>query len=117
MSKHEKIDYLEFPASNMDDTKAFFGQVFGWKFQDYGPDYIAVTGAGIDCGFYKSDLTMSTQNGSTLVVFYSEDLEKTQKKIDQFGGKVIVPIFSFPGGRRFHFEDLNGNEFSVWSDK
>jgi predicted enzyme related to lactoylglutathione lyase len=27
------------------------------------------------------------------------------------------PIFAFPGGRRFHFLDPNGNELAVWSDK
>ncbi|VVT23323.1 Glyoxalase family protein [Marinobacter salarius] len=25
-------------------------------------------------------------------------------------------IFSFPGGRRFHFSDPNGNEYAVWSE-
>lgn len=117
MSNHEKINYLEFPAGNVEAAKSFFSQVFGWEFQDYGPEYTAAQGAGIDCGFYQSDLNISTQNGSALIVFYSEDLKKTQNKIEEYGGKIIVPVFSFPGGRRFHFEDLNGNEFAVWSDK
>ena len=117
MSNHEKINYLEFPASNIKETKEFFASVFNWEFQDYGPEYVAVLGAGIDCGFFASEKVVSTQTGSVLVVFYSEELEKTQKKIDQYGGKIVVPIFSFPGGRRFHFEDPNGNEFAVWSDR
>lgn len=28
----------------------------------------------------------------------------------------VKSIFSFPGGRRFHFSDPNGNEYAVWSD-
>mgnify|MGYP001953260707 CR=1 FL=1 len=56
------------------------------------------------------------KNGSPLIVLYSNDLEVTQNKIEKAGGKVIKPTFSFPGGRRFHFSDPNGNEFAVWSE-
>ena len=115
MNKHEKINYLEFPAKDIGATKAFFSTVFGWTFTDYGPDYIAFDNAGMDGGFYKSDLTVSTDNGSLLMVFYSDDLEQTQSNIEAAGGSVIKPIFKFPGGRRFHFGDPNGNEFAVWS--
>ena len=72
---------------------------------------------GIDGGFFQSDLNTSTDNGSALIVFYSEDLDKTLAKIESAGGLIIKPVFSFPGGRRFHFGDPNGNEFAVWSDK
>jgi hypothetical protein len=32
------------------------------------------------------------------------------------GGQIVRPIFSFPGGRRFHFTDPAGNELAVWSE-
>ncbi len=117
MNKHEKIDYVEFPAKNIVAAKDFFTSVFGWPFVDYGPEYTAFSNAGIDGGFYKSDLSSSTENGSTLIVFYSENLEQTQIKIEGAGGSILKPIFSFPGGHRFHFSDPNGNEYAVWSDK
>jgi predicted enzyme related to lactoylglutathione lyase len=116
MKEHEKIDYVEFPAKDIEATKSFFRRVFDWSFEDYGPDYTAFSNQGIDGGFYKSDLTASTENGSALIVFYSEELEKTLSKIVEAGGKIVRPIFSFPGGRRFHFSDPNDNEFAVWSD-
>jgi predicted enzyme related to lactoylglutathione lyase len=116
MKEHEKIDYVEFPAKDIEATKSFFKMVFDWSFEDYGPDYAAFSNEGIDGGFYKSDLTASTQNGSALIVLYSKELEKTLSKIMEAGGEIIRPIFSFPGGRRFHFSDPNGNEFAVWSD-
>ncbi len=116
MNEHEKINYVEFPATNIPETKAFFTKVFDWSFVDYGPEYTAFSNAGIDGGFFKSDLRASTETGSALVVFYSQDLEKTLEKIESAGGVVIKPIFSFPGGRRFHFLDPSGNEFAVWSD-
>ena len=115
MNIHEKINYLEFPAKDIDATKTFFSTVFAWEFADYGPDYTAFANAGINGGFFKSDLIVSTANGSALVVFYSDNLEQTLSKITQAGGTIIKPIFEFPGGRRFHFGDPNGNEYAVWS--
>ena len=107
---------FELPAKNIEAVKTFFSEVFGWFFTDYGPEYTAFTNAGIDGGFYKSDLSANTSIGSALIVFYSRELENTQSKIEQAGGKIIKPIFSFSGGRRFHFSDPNGNEYAVWSD-
>jgi predicted enzyme related to lactoylglutathione lyase len=116
MNEHEKINYVEFPSKDLAATKTFFSVVFGWSFVDYGPDYTAFSNAGIDGGFFKSDQTVSTDNGSALIVFYSKDLEQTQAKIEVAGGSIIKPIFPFPGGRRFHFADPKGNEYAVWSD-
>jgi predicted enzyme related to lactoylglutathione lyase len=116
MNEHEKINYVEFPAKDIEATKEFFKTAFGWSFVDYGPDYTSFSDEGINGGFFKSDLVASTANGSALVVLYSEDLEQSQSSIENAGGSIIKPIFSFPGGRRFHFGDPNGNEYAVWSD-
>ena len=100
---------------NIEATKGFFIKAFGWTFEDYGPDYTAFSNEGLDGGFFTSDLASSTQSGSALIVFYSEDLEKTLSKIEGAGGCIVKPIFSFPGGRRFHFTEPSGNEFAVWT--
>ncbi|MEW4983914.1 MAG: VOC family protein [Cycloclasticus sp.] len=117
MNKHEKISYVEFPAKNLQATKEFFTQVFGWSFQDFGAEYTAFSNQGIDGGFFKSELSSSTNNGAALIVFYSNNLELTLEKITRADGHIIKPIFPFPGGRRFHFTEPSGNEFAVWSDK
>ena len=116
MNRSEKINYVEFPARNIEAVKLFFETVFDWSFVDYGPDYTAFSNAGLDGGFFKSDLTASTEKGSALIVFYSHNLEQTQAKIEDADGLIIKPIFSFPGGRRFHFMDPSSNEYAVWSD-
>ncbi len=117
MNKHEKINYVELPAKDLQVTKTFFTKVFGWSFSDYGTEYIAFSNEGLDGGFYKSDLSSSTTKGSALIVFYSNDLKTTQSKIIEAAGTILIPTFKFPGGHRFHFSDPNGNEFAVWSDK
>ena len=117
MSKHETINYLEFPSRNLSASKGFFSAVFGWTFTDYGPEYTAFSNAGVDGGFYAADQASSTANGSVLVVFYSDNLESTQGNVEAAGGLIVKPIFAFPGGRRFQFTEPGGNEFPVWTDR
>ena len=116
MLQHEKLNYVEFPAKDLEQTKSFFENAFNWSFVDYGPDYTAFSNQGLDGGFFKADTSSLTENGAALLVFYSADLEATQQKVAGAGGTIVKPIFSFPGGRRFHFTEPSGNEFAVWSD-
>lgn len=116
MNEHEKINYVEFPAKDIKVAKDFFATVFGWSFTDYGTAYTAFSNEGIDGGFFQAQQVMATEKGSALIVFYSNDLEQTRIKIERAGGAIVKPIFSFPGGRRFHFADPNGNEYAAWSD-
>ncbi len=117
MRAHEKINYVELPAKDIKIAKSFFKSAFGWSFVDFGDEYTAFSNAGVNGGFFKSDRPALTSNGSALIVLYSENLEKTQLKIESLGGSIIKQTFAFPGGRRFHFCDPNGNEYAVWSDK
>ena len=116
MPEHEKINYLEYPAKDLAATKEFFTKVFNWSFVDYGPDYVSFSNQGVDGGFFRANLASSTKNGAALTVFYSDDLEATLAKVAAGGGEIIKPIFSFPGGRRFHFTEPSGNEFAVWGN-
>ena len=116
MNEHEKLNYVEFPANNLTETKNFFISAFGWSFEDFGPEYTAFFGEGLDGGFFKSEQSSSTNNGAALLIFYSNTLESTLAKVEKSGGKIIKPIFPFPGGHRFHFTEPSGNEFAVWSD-
>lgn len=116
MSKKDLINYVELPAHDLNATKAFFVEAFGWSFVDYGPEYTAFANEGLDGGFFKSEHASTTDNGGALIVFYSEDLEASLTRVTNAGGEVCKPIFAFPGGRRFHFKEPSGNEFAVWSD-
>ena len=113
---NEKINYVELPASNMEANKRFFIKAFGWSFTDYGPEYTAFSDSGINGGFYQSELKSTTQTGAALVVLYSRELEQAQARVVNAGGEIVKAIFSFPGGRRFHFTDPSGNEYAIWSD-
>lgn len=117
MAQKLKINYLELPAKNFDDTQAFYENTFSWSFTDYGPEYRAFNDGSMNGGFYLSEKSSSTENGAALIVLYTIQLEETRDNITANGGKIVKDIFSFPGGRRLHFADPNGNELAVWSDK
>ncbi|MDE1237020.1 VOC family protein [Vibrio aestuarianus] len=116
MNQHEKLNYVEFGAKDLESTKSFFSSVFGWDFVDYGPEYSAFSNQGLDGGFFKSDSCSQTKTGGALLVFYSADIESTLAKVIQNGGEISRPIFEFPSGCRFHFIEPSGNEFAVWSE-
>lgn len=117
MHQHEKIDYVEFPSCDMPATKAFFATVFTWQFKEYAPEYCAFSNAGIEGGFFHAKEPALSSNGSVLLIFYSEALERSRQKVIDAGGTIVQEIFSFPGGRRFHFTEPGGSEFAIWSDK
>jgi predicted enzyme related to lactoylglutathione lyase len=106
------IQYIEFAATDLDATKHFYSHAFGWRFSDYGPDYVAFeVGAPVNGGFYRAEVVT---RGGPLVVLYAADLQSALRSVKAAGGAIERNIYAFPGGRRFHFLDPNGNELAVW---
>lgn len=114
--QHHTIDYFELAATDLAEAKRFYSEAFGWAFNDYGPEYtgIQATGGG-EVGGIRQD--GSVQRGGPLVILYSLDLTASMAGVKAAGGEIVKEIFSFPGGRRFHFTDPAGNELAVWSDQ
>ena len=106
------IDYVELPGGKLEETKRFYAAAFGWRFVDYGPSYVAVEDAGLDGGF-QGDPQEAPE--APLVILYAEHLESMRDEVVAAGGEIRRAIYSFPGGRRFHFRDPAGNELAVWS--
>lgn len=109
--KNNHIDYVEFAAEDIAAFKTFYGAVFGWAFEDWGPDYASFSGSGLDGGVRGGE---AARVGSTLVILYADDLDAAEKKIVGAGGE-ILERHEFPGGRRFHFADPSGNVLGVWT--
>lgn len=108
------INYIEFKVKDLPSIKHFYQECFNWKFTDYGPDYIAFEDSGLAGGFEQSEDVVV--NGA-LVVLYHSNLELIRETIIQCQGIISKEIFSFPGGRRFHFLDPAGNELAIWSEQ
>ncbi|MDW7695223.1 VOC family protein [Flammeovirgaceae bacterium SG7u.111] len=112
MSKHHLIDYLEIPVTDIAASKTFYGSLFNWKFTDYGSEYTSFADGKTEGGFAKVE---TAKLGGALIIFYSENLKRSKKEVEDAGGKITQDIFSFPGGKRFHFTDPTGNELAIWA--
>ena len=114
MPTDRRIDYVEFATTDMAAVKSFYAQAFGWSFQDWGEEYASFADGRLAGGFRLMD---EVAPGGPLVIIYAVDLEGAEAAVKAAGGEIVQAIFSFPGGRRFHFRDPVGNELAVWSDK
>lgn len=114
MRETGKLDYIEFAATGgtLDTVKAFYSSAFSWSFTDYGPTYAAFD-EGLEGGFQAES---DEAPAKPLPVLYSGALEETLDAVVAAGGRIVRPIFAFPGGRRFHFADPAGNELAVWGE-
>jgi len=113
---HHEINYIEISVTDMEEAKRFYSSAFGWQFTDYSPEYAGIQkqGGGETGGIC---LVEQVATGGPLVILYSSSIEASQSSVEQHGGKITNEIFSFPGGRRFQFQDPSGNELAVWSDQ
>ncbi|HLU01696.1 MAG TPA: VOC family protein [Advenella sp.] len=112
--KNGKLDYIEFTVSNLARTCNFYAAAFGWSFKDYGPDYCEFSDGRFTGGFAQGEPAGA---GGPLVILYADNLAHMQERIERAGGRIVKPVFAFPGGRRFHFADPDGHELAVWSDQ
>ena len=106
-----KLNYVELPVGDVAGQVAFYSKAFGWTFTEYGPEYAA----------HEENETQLGLNGATdqstaniLPLVQVDDLEAARDAVIGAGGTITQDIFSYPGGRRFHFTDPAGLELGVY---
>ena len=107
-----RIDYVEFNVVDVARARKFYGEAFGWSFREFGPDYCEFADGRLTGGFARGETNGS---GGPLVILYANDLADAQARVEAAGGRIVKPIYDFPGGRRFHFADPDGYQLAVWS--
>jgi len=110
--KDRQIDNIEFNVSDIKRSRDFYGAAFGWSFVDYGPTYTEFSDGRLTGGFTTGE---QVRPGGPLVILYSDNLPDAQVRVVAAGGKISREVFSFPGGKRFHFVDPDGYELAVWT--
>lgn len=109
----DKITYIEFPSTDRDATGAFFAQAFGWGRVSYGPNYEALSEAGIDSGIDGS----AERVAAPMAIVQTEDLDAAESRVIAAGGVITRAQFDFPGGRRFHVREPGGSELAVFVER
>lgn len=102
-------NYLELTATDLAASKAFYARALGFTFTDYGPGYAAVEGGPVELGFAAAETV-----APPLPTFETDALEEALQAVVDAGGRVVKPIFAYPGGRRFEFLDPSGNRVAIY---
>jgi len=105
-----RLNYLELPVADTAAATRFYAEAFGWTFTDFGPTYAASTSGDTDIGFQADP---AERPAAPLPVIQVADLDAAFAAVTRAGGGITAPIFAFPGGRRFHFRDINGHELAA----
>lgn len=106
------IQYVEIPGPDLAKMKDFYGKAFGWSFQDWGPDYVSFSEAGVEGGFNPQ--RQPVEGAGSLIILQAANLESAEEAVVSAGG-TVTHRHDFPGGRRFHFLDPCGNELAIWT--
>src|SRR2546425_12526449 len=91
-----RVDYIEFGATDIGRTKQFYQQVFGWRFEDYGPGYTSFQDGRLSGGVTKEAPGPAPQPpGGVLAPPHATSGGKKKQKGGE-NGKPEKPLF---GGR------------------
>jgi predicted enzyme related to lactoylglutathione lyase len=105
-----RIAFVELPVSDLAASRAFYTRAFGLAFTDFGPSYSCTMTGDVDLGLQAESAEAAA---APLAVIAVDDLEASLEAVIMAGGVVTRPVFSFPGGRRFHFRDPGGSELAA----
>ncbi len=109
-----RLAYVELSVADSETSATFFEKAFGWQLVRFAPTYAGTIGQGTDLGL-QADAAERTS--APLPGILVDDLEAALAAVTAAGAEITVPIFAFPGGRRFHFREPGGNELSVFTDE
>ena len=117
-----RIVHFELPFDDGDRARAFYGSVFGWDLQSYGPDYTMVSTGPTgeqgpsEPGFINGGMgpRSSTFSAPTVVVDV-DDIDATLAQVEREGGSVVSgrsPVADM--GWTAYFADPEGNVVGLW---
>lgn len=118
MAEHGQMGHVEIPADDLDRAKRFYGELFGWTFQET-PGYEGYptfrSGPGEVGGALGKRGEMARQ---TMVQYVSVDsIDDATAKVGDLGGEVIVPRTEVPGmGWYGVVRDSEGGEIGLWEE-
>lgn len=121
-----RLVHFEVHVDNMERATKFYGEVFGWKFEDWTdyagmPYFGAVTGDANEPGINGALMQRrgpapeanQPMNGFSCTMGV-EDYDSTEKLIFEHGGKVAVPKYALPGmAWQGYYLDTEGNVFGI----
>jgi uncharacterized protein len=129
--KMNSVVHFEIPADDIERAQKFYKELFGWNIEKAGemPYWIAKTGecdenempkesGFINGGLMERNAEQDPSGVKPVIVIKVEDLTEHLKKIEEAGGKVVMPAMDVGDmGHYARIEDTEGNVVGVWQDK
>ncbi len=110
------IVHVEFSSRDLDESCAFFEQLFGWKIERLPQMNYALWQAAGGSGGGFNPLGGHTKAGDVLVYVDSDDIEADLQKAKSLGGTVIEDKQEIPGQGWFGiFKDPTGNMVALYT--
>lgn len=117
--RHHAISYIELTVTDLARATEFYTAAFGWGFNLYGEAYAGIRATPNEVqpevGGLSAVPGSAKPGGSPFVLLYSEKLEGSLAAVRAAGGTIVREPYGYPGGRRFHFTDTEGNELGVYT--
>ncbi|HEU4674166.1 MAG TPA: VOC family protein [Candidatus Limnocylindrales bacterium] len=110
------IDYVELAVDDLEEAKAFYAEALGWSFNDYGGEYVGIQdprNPGQEFGGLNP-VTPSARGEGVLALARTDDADAALAAVQAAGGRIVVGLQEYPGGRRFRFADPWGNVLGVY---
>lgn len=121
-----RLVHFEVHVDDIERAKKFYGEVFGWSFQDWSeyagmPYYGAVTGNEEELGINGALLQRQgpppeanqALNGYACTMGV-EDYDAAEARIIENGGTVALPKYALPGmAWQGYYKDTEGNIFGI----
>ncbi|UCD91978.1 MAG: VOC family protein [Methanobacteriota archaeon] len=113
--KHGSFTHIEIPVKNKEKSKEFYGEVFGWKFEEVPEMEYTL--------FYAPDpphgglFVPEKDQPSTGVLNHInvDSVDETSQKIEDLGGKILVPKTEVPKIGWFAvFQDPDGSTQAIF---
>ncbi|GIP40245.1 glyoxalase [Paenibacillus sp. J31TS4] len=121
-----RLVHFEIHVGDMERAKKFYGEVFGWTFEDWSeyagmPYFGAVTGHADEPGINGALMQRqgpSPEPGQALNGYACtigvDHYDATEAAILQHGGKVALPKYALPGmAWQGYYLDPEGNLFGI----
>ncbi|MEV5574275.1 VOC family protein [Spirillospora sp. NPDC052269] len=115
-------NYIDIGIPDIARAKAFYGELFGWTFQDLGPDAMGYEAVMLDGRMIAGMVQVSGEDtgGSHWwnLYFSTDDADATIKRVTDAGGEVVQPVGDvFEHGRMAMLKDPTGAQFGLWQGK
>lgn len=108
------IGHVEIPAFDIEKSKEFYSQLFGWDLKAFGNGYLLFNShLGTTVGLKKVD---EIAKGNTTIFHVNvEDIDLYLKKAEELGGsvargKTVIPVYGYYA----LIHDINGNTIGLY---